>query len=39
MSAAAAEEGKPDSGFCLQPLLKDGSMKNDWQHEIFGVHY
>ena len=26
-------------GFLSLPLLNDGSMKNDWQHEIFGVHY
>jgi len=22
-----------------QPLLNDGSIKNNWQHKIFGVHY
>jgi len=25
--------------FYLQPLLNDGSMKNNWQYKIFGVHY
>jgi hypothetical protein len=29
---------RPDSGSRLLPLLNDGSMKNDWWHEIFGLH-
>ena len=28
-----------DSAFYLRPLLNDGSMKNNWQHKMFGVHY
>jgi hypothetical protein len=35
----AGKEGKPDSVFCLPLLLKDGSVKNDWRREMFGVHY
>jgi hypothetical protein len=30
---------RPGSASRLPPLLNDGSMKNDWPHEIFGVHY
>jgi len=33
------KEGRPDSGSCHLPLLNDGSIKNGWQHERFGVHY
>ena len=33
------KENRPDSGSCLPRLLNDGSMKNDWLHERFGVHY
>src|SRR4030043_482861 len=29
---------RPGSGSCLLPLLNDGSMKNDWRHEMFGTH-
>ena len=29
---------RPGSGSCLPRLMNDGSMKNDWQHEIFGTH-
>ena len=32
-------EGRPDSVICLPLLMNDVSMKNDWQHETFGVHY
>ena len=32
-------EGRPDSVSCLPLLMNDVSMKNDWQHETFGVHY
>ena len=30
---------RPDSDSCSPPLLNDGSMKTDWQNEIFGIHY
>jgi hypothetical protein len=33
------KENRPDSVFYLPPRLNDGSMKNDWQHKRFGVHY
>ncbi len=33
------KEGRPDSDSCLPLLMNDCSMKNDWQHERFGVHY
>jgi len=33
------KEGRPDSGSCLPPPFNDGSMKNNWRHKIFGVHY
>ena len=28
-----------DLGFFLQLLMNDRSLKNDWQHEYFDVHY
>jgi transposase InsO family protein len=30
---------RPGSASCLPSHMNDGSMKNDWQHESFGVHY
>ncbi len=32
----------PEKGLVLHVIpvtMNDGSMKNDWQHERFGVHY
>jgi len=33
------KENRPDSDSFPLTLLNDGSIKNDWQHKIFGVHY
>lgn len=33
------KENRPGCSFCLPLLLNDGSMKKDWPHEMFGVHY
>lgn len=39
MSKSDINGNRPGSDSCLLPLLNDASMKNDWRHEIFGVHY
>jgi hypothetical protein len=34
-----SKENRLDWVFYLQPPMNDGSMKNNWQHKLFRVHY